>query len=142
MQDCKVSSEPHSIKISWSPPIFADLCLINYHLSAWNDDHKPVTAFNVITPNTSATITGLNSCQAFTVQIVPVTKTIDGEAVEIETETATMIPQAPTLETIGSYPNYLIFSAKESDLDNKCETIFAHFVCEARVDVTIKVMSS
>ncbi|KAL9898387.1 protein tyrosine phosphatase 52F isoform 2-T5 [Glossina fuscipes fuscipes] len=126
------AAEPHRLLLSWMAPAYADLCLTGYRLSGWNDEKKPVPAFDKTTENTSVTIDGLNSCQGFTVQIIPTTKTSDGDLTHVEARTTPIRAQPPTVETTSVYPNRLEFSAQESDLNNKCETIFARFVCEAR----------
>lgn len=132
-------AEPHRLSISWLAPSYADLCLTGYRLSGWNDEKKPVPAFDKTTENTSVTIDGLNSCQGFTVQIIPTTKTADGALKHVEARTTPIKAQAPTVETTSVYPNRFEFSAQESDLNNKCETIFARFVCQASLDARHKV---
>lgn len=133
-----VKSEPYALNISWDPPSKADLCLVHYRLVAWDDED--VSAFDKTTSNTSIRVEDLKACVGYIVQIIPVTETMkDGDPLQIECETSSKAAAAPTVLVLAEYPDRFVISAQESDLNNKCETIFARIVCKARSDAPIMV---
>ncbi|XP_075165181.1 protein tyrosine phosphatase 52F [Haematobia irritans] len=135
----KVKAEPFALDISWDPPTFADLCVTGYRLSGWDDEDNVVTAFDQKTTNTSIRIEGLKACVTYTIQIIPTTASMnDGNFLHIESETQSKASEAPDVDVLGTYPDRFAISARESDKNNKCETIFARIVCEARSDAPIK----
>lgn len=123
--------EPRSIEISWDPPDYAELCLNGYRISGWRDDNIPLPEFDQNINKTTILFDNLFSCTAYTVQIIPITKTLnDGELLQIETETKAIVASKITNEFISFYSHSLELSAKSTDYDNNCETIFARFICE------------
>ena len=128
------------MNISWEPPLYGDLCLNVYRLCGWDDENKMVPQFDKSTSNNSIYIDGLKSCMTYTIQIIPTTKTMDGELLHIEHETASMVSVAPDVEIIGVYPERIAISARETDINNKCAIIFARIVCVARTPAPIKVI--
>lgn len=143
IRNYKVVSEPFSLDISWDPPERAELCVTGYRLIGWDDEDNIVDAFDKSTTNTSISITDLKACVTYTVQIVPTTKSMnDGAFLHIECETKSKAPEAPDVDVLAVYPDRFSISARESDKNNKCETIFARIVCEARSDAPIKVYFS
>uniref|UniRef100_A0A1I8PP92 protein-tyrosine-phosphatase n=1 Tax=Stomoxys calcitrans TaxID=35570 RepID=A0A1I8PP92_STOCA len=135
----RVKAGPFSLDIAWDPPTFADLCVTGYRLSGWDDEDNVVAAFDKNTENTSITIEGLKACVTYTVQIIPTTKSMnDGDFLHIECETQSKASEAPDVDVLATYPDRFAISARESDKNNKCETIFARIVCEARIDAPIK----
>ncbi|XP_073844444.1 protein tyrosine phosphatase 52F isoform X2 [Musca autumnalis] len=135
----EVVAQPFSLDISWDPPEFADLCVTGYRLSGWDDEDNEVSAFDQKTTNTSITIEGLKACVTYTIQIIPTTQSMnDGELIHIECETKSKAADAPEVDVLAVYPDRFAISARESDKNNKCETIFARIVCEARTDAPIK----
>lgn len=98
-----------------------------------------VPQFDKSTPNTSIFIDGLKSCMTYTIQIIPTTKTMDGELLHIEEETASMVAAAPDVQVIGVYPERFSISARETTVNNKCATIFARIICLARTPAPISV---
>uniref|UniRef100_T1PDP8 protein-tyrosine-phosphatase n=1 Tax=Musca domestica TaxID=7370 RepID=T1PDP8_MUSDO len=135
----EIIAQPFSLDISWDPPEFADLCVTGYRLSGWDDEDNQVSAFDQKTTKTSITIEGLKACVTYTIQIIPTTKSMnDGELLHIECETKSKAAEAPEVDVLAVYPDRFAISARESDKNNKCETIFARIVCEARSEAPIK----
>ncbi|XP_037826441.1 receptor-type tyrosine-protein phosphatase eta isoform X1 [Lucilia sericata] len=139
VQYVTIVSKPLSFQISWEPPAYADLCLNVYRLCGWDNENKMIPEFDQSTPNTSIFIDGLKSCMTYTIQIIPTTKSMDGELLHIEEETASMVAPAPEVQMMGVYPTKFAISARESDVNNKCATIFARIVCIARGPAPIAV---
>lgn len=140
MRKKEIIAQPFSLDISWDPPEFADLCVTGYRLSGWDDEDNQVSAFDQKTTKTSITIEGLKACVTYTIQIIPTTKSMnDGELLHIECETKSKAAEAPEVDVLAVYPDRFAISARESDKNNKCETIFARIVCEARSEAPIKV---
>lgn len=142
VQYYKVVAQPLSLNISWEPPSHADLCLNVYRLCGWDDENKMVPQFDKTTPNTSINIDELKSCTTYTIQIIPTTKTMDGELLHIEQETSSMVASAPEVQISGVYPERISISARDTDVNNKCPTIFARIVCVARTPAPIPVKYS
>lgn len=135
-----VVAEPFALNISWEPPQVADLCVTGYRLSGWDDENKAVSQFDNTTAKTTVYVDGLNACMAYTVQIIPTTKSMmDGELLHIEYETSSIVAAKPDVEVTGIYSNRFGISARDSDLNNKCETIFARIVCEALTQSPIMI---
>lgn len=140
VQYYSIVAQPLALNISWKPPSYGDLCLNVYRLCGWDDENKMVPEFDKSTSNTSIYIDGLKSCMTYTIQIIPTTKTMDGELLHIEHETASMVSVAPDVQIIGVYPEKIAISARETDINNKCAIIFARIVCVARTPAPIKVI--
>ncbi|XP_037949787.1 phosphatidylinositol phosphatase PTPRQ [Teleopsis dalmanni] len=122
-------SAPYSLEISWQQPLFADLCLNGYRLSLWKLK-STLSEIDLVTNDTFVRFEKLNSCQAYTIQIIPTTKTMDGELTQIEAETSAIVAQSIVFEKLAVYPNGIELNARDQDTNNNCDNLFAHFRCD------------
>ncbi|XP_069963810.1 phosphatidylinositol phosphatase PTPRQ isoform X4 [Bactrocera oleae] len=130
VQAVNIISETQALNISWSPPRYADLCVIEYRLTGWINKNSSSQRFDKQTNATSIFINGLYACQSYNLQIIAITSNTDGEIVSTEVETAAKVAMASNIQALAQYPNALELSAVDSNFDNKCETIIARFLCE------------
>ncbi|XP_055907424.1 phosphatidylinositol phosphatase PTPRQ [Eupeodes corollae] len=139
IRNVTVEAKPKELYLTWNPPEFSDLCLEGYRISAWGDSSSSV--FDKETNETEILITKLVSCQVYTVQIIPYTKSKkkDGIPEHIEQITSPMVaaPPDPFQSTlIQSHSMELSARVNDNDyLTNKCQTFFARFVCETSKNV-------
>ncbi|XP_055854134.1 receptor-type tyrosine-protein phosphatase H [Episyrphus balteatus] len=139
IRNVQVDAQAKEIHLNWDPPEFAELCLEGYRISAWTDITNSI--FDKEINETQIVITDLVSCQVYTVQIIPFTKSKkrDGIPEHIEQITSPMVAAPPNpFQSTLIESHSIELSARVNDNDystNKCQTLFARFVCETGKNV-------
>lgn len=115
------------------------MCLTGYRISGWDNENKPAKEFDKTVTDSAVFIQGLKACVVYTVQIIPITKTKDGDLLQVDCETAATITQLTTIEISIAYHDHFNVVGTDEDSSNKCETIFARLICESRTQAPIMV---
>ncbi|XP_053685821.1 phosphatidylinositol phosphatase PTPRQ [Sabethes cyaneus] len=128
--------EPRSLSAKWKPPFENGThCVLYYRVVAWVGDNRHV--FDNNTTDLHVTLGEVMACATYTVQVIPVSKTMDGlnTAVDILTkERVIMKYHIQAVRSTNQTARSLeLQTSLTSENNNLCTLVMVRFICRTNV---------